>query len=231
MTFEALLELLQTPEQSLEFAYLHSVLQRNFSCTKCHIPMTHQRYVKSPDQWCLRCPKCGKRQTVRQNSVIENSKLSLKEFFVFVFQWAHDDRAGEICHELGITSSTATRLLHKLKSACILWKENRRGMIGGTGHIVQIDETQLSRKKHDRGRPVPGSDVWIFGGIDTVTDGVFMEWVRNRSGETLIPVIMKNIRPGTIIHSDSWGVQSIRAIGRGQSIWPPGSESCGGICE
>ena len=55
--------------------------------------------------------------------------------------------------------------------------------------------------KYHRGRPaaqeiwVFGNWVWYFGVMVTVSD---------RSAQTLLPIMQRHLRSGTIVHSDSW---------------------------
>ena len=45
--------------------------------------------------------------------------------------------------------------------------------IGGVGREVQIDESNFTRRKYNRGRVYPNQ--WFFGGIDSDNDDCFME--------------------------------------------------------
>ena len=64
--------------------------------------------------------------------------------------------------------------------------------------------------KHHRGR-APEKSVWVFGIVDVSTTPAmgFMEIVERRNAETLLPIIEKVVKPGSIIYSDEW-----RAYGR-----------------
>ncbi len=90
--------------------------------------------------------------------------------------------------------------------------KNRRDpqVIGGVGHIVQIDETVVSRAKYGRGRYAPPR--WVFGGYDLTTKKGFLQHVPDRSAETLLPIIQEHILPGTEIHSEMW--RAYRQISR-----------------
>ena len=91
------------------------------------------------------------------------------------------------------------------------WKGNQEP-IGGQGVEVEIDETLMARRKYNRGRI--SQQVWVFGGIEReskrkiivpLTDG--QEGLQ-RNKETLIPIIKKYIKPGSVIYSDKWGAYS-----------------------
>ena len=92
----------------------------------------------------------------------------------------------------------AKHLLHKLEQEPI--------QLGGPGIIVQIDESLFRHKpKYHRGRP-PRSEQWVFGMVDTSTSPAtgYMELVEKRDAATLLPIINRIVRPGSIIHSDQW---------------------------
>ena len=74
--------------------------------------------------------------------------------------------------------------------------------MGGSGHVVQIDESLFPRKKYNRGRIVP--EQWIFGGYDPAIKEGFLLPISRRNATTLIPLIIQWIRLGTEIWLDMW---------------------------
>ena len=74
--------------------------------------------------------------------------------------------------------------------------------LGGRGHIVQIDESLLVKRKYQRGRLVP--EKWIFGMYDTTLRFGIAVFVDDRKKETLLPLIQKYVAPQTTIWSDEW---------------------------
>ncbi len=74
--------------------------------------------------------------------------------------------------------------------------------IGGPGKTVQIDESQFSKRKYNRGQMYPQQ--WVFGGIDSENNDCFMEIVPNRTKVILQDLIKRRIKPGTTIISDCW---------------------------
>ncbi|CAH0388478.1 unnamed protein product [Bemisia tabaci] len=72
------------------------------------------------------------------------------------------------------------------------------GLIGCDGHLVEVDEMKLGRRKFHRGRIVEGS--WIFGMIDRDTKAFRLEICpdNKRDKYTLMRMIMKHVEPGVV---------------------------------
>lgn len=61
----------------------------------------------------------------------------------------------------------------------------------------------FAKRKYHRGKRVEGA--WVFGGIERTAAGrVFLEIVPDRSAATLLAIIRKYVRSGSIIYSDMW---------------------------
>jgi hypothetical protein len=60
-------------------------------------------------------------------------------------------------------------------------------VIGGNGNIVQIDETVIAKRKHNRGRII--LQKWVVGAIDTVSKNIIIRHLDNRSRVELRNVI------------------------------------------
>ena len=85
---------------------------------------------------------------------------------------------------------------------------------GGPGRVVAIDESLVAWRKpgNAQGRGVP--EMWVFGGVDTITHDFFMELVPRRDSATLLPLIQRYILPGTTIWSNEWAAYNgLAALG------------------
>ena len=69
-------------------------------------------------------------------------------------------------------------------------------MIGGPNTVVEIDESVFYKTKYHRGRI--REHTWVFGMVERGTNSVIMIPVARRDINTLIPLIIRYIRPGTI---------------------------------
>ncbi len=68
--------------------------------------------------------------------------------------------------------------------------------------MVEIDESKFGKRKYHHGRRVDGC--WVFGGIERDSNKCFFEIVEDRTTDTLLEIIKRNIKPGTTIISDCW---------------------------
>ena len=73
-------------------------------------------------------------------------------------------------------------------------------ILGGPNTTVEIDESMFSRFKNEVGRVL--AQQWVFGAIFRETEECSMVPIANRSKETLMLIIARNILPGTTIISD-----------------------------
>ncbi len=102
----------------------------------------------------------------------------------------------------GLTEKSIVDWYNFCRDVCARWTRRNPRIVGGPGHVVQIDETCVRKAKYNRGRRIPPR--WVFGGLDTTTRKGFLVKVPNRSAKTLLTIVMQRIRPGTEIHSDEW---------------------------
>ena len=109
-------------------------------------------------------------------------------------------------HETGHSQTTIVDWYNFHRDVCAQYFLDHPVMIGGPGKTVEIDESKFSKRKYNRGRYVEGH--WVFGGIERDSSEAFMVEVQDRSAATLLPIILKHVRPGTNIISDEWRAYS-----------------------
>jgi hypothetical protein len=72
--------------------------------------------------------------------------------------------------------------------------------LGGPGHLVQIDESVITKQKYHVGRRIPPK--WIIGIYDVTTKKGYAAYIPNRSSKTLLQHIQKVVLAGTEIWTD-----------------------------
>ncbi|KAL3094767.1 hypothetical protein niasHS_006062 [Heterodera schachtii] len=171
--------------------------------------------VKNPSfptdncQW--RCPSHkGQKVSIRAGSFFENAHFELHKGMLLAYSWA-----------LGIALHTQTEMIVLKMHALIDWANFFRGIcsrwlidnpirLGGVGHVIQIDESVLARRKYHRGHRV--REIWIFGLYDVHAGIGVVRIVPDRTRATLLPIIEEYVLPGSTIHSDQWAAYMGGAI-------------------
>ena len=167
------------------------------------------------DGFCFLCYNegCYKEMSIRHGSFFSKSKLPLKKLLLFIYMWSTNSSGPSILQELDISNNTMGDWSRFMREKITEYFINYPVRIGGIGKTVEIDETLVAKRKYHRGRLV--EQVWVFGGVERsdvsgqVPKKSFAIIVPDRSRETLIPLIIRYIDPGTRIISDGWAAYSV----------------------
>lgn len=198
----------------------HGVLPTEVVCPRCQTPCSH--FTSPNNVWICnntvpiphtrRRKRCNFSVSDRKGSFLQRIKLPTDKLIMFITMflsnmWEH--RAARL--ELDICIKTSVDWRSMCSEVLINWVGNQEP-IGGEGVVVEIDESVLVKRKYNKGRPL--SQVWVFGGIERLSKKKFIiplldgnESMR-RDKETLIPLIQRYIKPGSIIMSDCWAAYS-----------------------
>jgi IS1 family transposase len=143
--------------------------------------------------------------SIRHGSIFEDSHLSIKDVVLLMYEWACSTSLQQTSIQLNISEKTVLRW-HKSFRKLAAWmiKKQSPAQIGGPGDIVELDECQIGRRKHHRGR-IP-NEVWIFGAVvrESKPFSCFIEVVKRRDKTTLTEIIRRKINPLSRIISDGW---------------------------
>ena len=192
--------------------YLMSVglLAKSWSCPTCSLEMVLGQRKQLNDGFAWHCvkSKCGSRSyhSVREGSYFSKSKLPLDKYIRLFYLWSQDIQSKDVAETLGISGKSTMQHLQFLREVCTSELLQNQTQLGGQGVVVQIDESLFRHKaKYHRERG-PTSEQCVFGLADTSTHPctVYMQLVEDRKADTLIPIIERVVRKGSIIHSDQW---------------------------
>lgn len=141
--------------------------------------------------------------SIRHHSWLVDAKLSLENILELIYLWSQGFTLTEIGHELKLSKRTIIEWSAFFRETCLTMIIEYSEQIGGNGIEVEIDESKFGKRKYHKGHKVEGQ--WVFGGREKYNKkNVFMVPVPNRKKTTLLPIIRKWIKPGSIIHSDCW---------------------------
>ncbi|ETP35698.1 hypothetical protein F442_16217 [Phytophthora nicotianae P10297] len=173
-------------------------------CPQCNGPMKPS--LKRLRWRCYRRinHKEGKEVTrsMLSSSFFSEAKVGLHRAVRLLLAWCMQlphDQAGKLADVCARTVHTWYAFCRSTCSKELLKAEFK---IGGDGHIVEIDETSLAKKrKYNRGKHY--QEFWLFGGVERVTGRWFGRVVYDkRTKDTLLPIIKQFIKPRTKIMSD-----------------------------
>ena len=106
----------------------------------------------------------------------------------------------------GCRNTTGVQWGTSVRKICseVIWNKIYKNPMILCGEI-QIDESLFGRKvKYHKGNATKGMRVWIFGMIEVNSNKLIIYPVKDRTKETLIPLIERHVAKGSTIYSDSW---------------------------
>lgn len=199
---------------AISFLQRKDILKREVDCSICGGRMQKVIDKSRRDGCLLRCYRCKKMLSIRHDSFLSRSKLTITQSLLFIYLWSIKIPPGAIATMLGISEQTTVDWCNLIREVCsskFMSEENPS--LGGPGCVVQIDESVIYKPKYHRGHALVEPSKWIFGLYDTAKRIGVVELVENRSADVLLPLITKHVKPGTEIHSDQWaayaGISSI----------------------
>ncbi|KAG0440214.1 hypothetical protein DMUE_1903 [Dictyocoela muelleri] len=207
------LEFFSTCDNNILYNFLieKRLIPDSMSCRSCNGEMNLNKSKRTCIGLSWRCMNysCVKYQTtisVFNKSFFSDSKLDIRKTLRIIYY---------LCCGTVIADITKFTLI---KKKCIIGIKKKINEIinnywilnpirlGGYNNIVQIDELKLNfNVKSHRGRS-PQEAVWAMTIVDTTIKPSkgFVQIVEDRSASTLIPIIERVVRSGSIIHTDEW---------------------------
>ncbi|GFS34989.1 uncharacterized protein NPIL_196131 [Nephila pilipes] len=116
-------------------------------CHKCYSPMKFAAKNSLSDGYSRNCRKstdskvCGTTKTILHGSWFTCSKLRLGEIFTPLFQISSDSATSEIRQTYHFSSATLADWCEFINEVILDYTENDSEKIGGTGRIVEVDES------------------------------------------------------------------------------------------
>lgn len=213
MSRNTVLELIENfnVEEFFIFLLEKKLIHETIYCVHCGEEMKICKFVKSELEKIWRCMNlcCDYYQTslsVLHCSFFHNSAVSIKKTLKIIYYLIKKINQKAISDHVGVSVKSICKIKKKLTSKINIYYENNPIRLGGINKCVQIDETKLNHNvKAHRGRSavIP---TWAITMVDTTTTPAlgYAEVVPDRSSKTMIPIIEKIVRSGTIIQTDEW---------------------------
>lgn len=125
--------------------------------------------------------------------------IGLWYFAIYLFSQSKNGvNAKELERQLGVTYKTALRVGHKIRSIMVY----DEGELCG---VVEVDESLYGGKAKGKRGWGAENKVILFGMIER-EGKIRIVHVPNRQYKTLMPIMQKSIKEGTVVHTDKFKV-------------------------
>lgn len=176
------------------------------TCPKCGVVGTRFYHVKG--RKCYACMHCGYQLHPLSQTIFHKSSTSLVSWFYVMFKFSNSKNgvaALEVQRDLGVTYKCALRMCRQVRKLM----EQDDDMLGGDGHIVEMDETYIGGKhKMKQGR---GKKQIVFGAVERYGRAK-IKHVKSAGARVLLPEIQSMVVPHAQIFTDEWS--AYKTLGR-----------------
>ena len=218
LKLENILKLAYSSDNRELLTYLRrkGFLKTTILCSECNrilIEMNYRRSVDGVAFVCYRrsCSERKKRISIRKDTFFENFKISLDKILIILYYYFKNKDQTSISDDFDIKKTVAKKVYRAVQQRMNTYMNNIvEHRLGGEAIIVQIDESMFHYKqKYHTGR-IPQHNRWVFGIVDTSSSpsNYYVTVVPDRKRETLLPIIQRVVREGSIIVSDEWRAYS-----------------------
>ena len=150
------------------------------------------------------CQFCGAHVYPCVGTPFEKSSTGLYKWFYAMYLFTttrHGVPAKELERQLGVTYKCAWRMAHEIRK--LMATLDISSLLGD----VEVDETYVGGKR--RGKPGRGAEgKTVVMGMKERNGPIKTQVVKDASRATLEPLIFKNVKRGSVIHTDEWAAYS-----------------------
>ncbi|XP_068242782.1 uncharacterized protein [Palaemon carinicauda] len=193
----------------VEYLQDHGVIPKSVVCEKCKLPCSIAQELNI--FYCGRSVQrrvCNFSVSMFAGTFLGYTRLPPWEIALYVNHCLQNFYDFSPCKEF---LEWPTRTLVNWHNFCfevtLNWLYNQES-IGGPNIIVEIDQTFFLKIKYERFRKREPNQVWLFGGIERESKKRLIiplhKEGQDPSAKTLLPIIRKYIRKGSVVISDDW---------------------------
>ncbi len=146
-----------TKENVIDFLMEYKLIPEKRVCTVCSNEMNIQKEGKNKIGYRYRCPRpCRKEISILKDTFFENCSIEMPKILEFIYSWANETCSYKnMLREIGIARSSFVAWRSYCRDICFEQVMKLDYKIGGEGRSVQIDESQFSKRKFNRGQIYP----------------------------------------------------------------------------
>ena len=171
-------------------------------CEKCGKSAKFYRVAKRRS---YACEWCGHQVYPTAGTPFDRTRTSLRDWFFVMFQFT-SSRSGvaakEVERQIGVTYKTAWRMCHEIRKYMAIVDGN--DPLGGSGEVVEIDETLIGGSVSGRGSGYKGNKAVVIGMLERGGE-VVTKVVTSRHREPMERLVLENLLPGATVATDEFG--------------------------
>lgn len=176
----------------------------NGACRRCDAEVG---FVDETNMFMCTDITCRATEQVRFCMRSLSSTLTYIQIFNVLLGISRNDTVRKIAEETGVHYRRVSRIRSEISTRIDDWfAKTPEGfdetMLGGFGTIVEIDEALLGRRKYHRGSH--NRQKWCLGMAERGSSRTVTRLVERRDEGEMLPIILRHVRPGTVVHTDKW---------------------------
>lgn len=186
-------------EYSTEDACLEAIFQRRYgdvdTCPSCGVIGT--KFYRVSGRKCYACEWCGYQRHPLAGTIFHKSSTPLKSWLYAIYLFSVSKNgvaAKELERHLGVTYKTAHRMARQIRSLM-----DETGKIGGTGSIIEADETYYGKRAPKKG---PRPDKSAVLGVVERGGAIRTKVVPKSTGETIHRFLYDSVDPSSELYTD-----------------------------
>ncbi|KAG0438935.1 hypothetical protein DMUE_2783 [Dictyocoela muelleri] len=154
-------------------------------------------------------PKCKSSVSILSDSSLDGKKIHPFIFLRFAFYFFNKNHftAEYIMKNCAIGEDKYKTLLTIFREKITIFVKANQRQLGNNLKKLQIDKTFWAKRRYgvnDIGKPV-----WIWGAVEHKSGYCYVQVVKDRSAETLLPLINTHIKKKSYVISDKWPVYNM----------------------
>ncbi len=158
-------------------------------------------FYKVTNRKCYACQYCSYQLHPLAGTIFHKSDTSLKSWFYAIFLFANSRNgvsAKELERALGVTYKTAWRMAKQIR---LLFAQANESL----SDVVEVDETYIGGFGHGKQGRSLDKKTPVIGLIQRKGDAI-AKVVRNVKFSSVIPLIRKNVKPGSTVMTDEFRI-------------------------
>jgi hypothetical protein len=158
-SFNDIKEIFLDEEKCEQFLFDNGVFYPKPLCGSCGGPTKRRNQL-----WLCLKKSCLKTISIAHNSFFEKSKLKYSQILMIAYLWLIKTPTKSIEIFTGHSNKTIGEYINYLNQVTGKSVTEESCIIGGPGIEVELDESNISKRKYNCGHHIEGA--WLFGGVE-----------------------------------------------------------------